>query len=379
MVISFQARCSISHPKGPSTNALRTVAFELVGMLSKNLHIPNSCFRMLPNPTPYHWDKKFFSLRKLLQEYKKKVQDDDITVPTEQVRRLARLAEKVEGELRPGHQDFSIPLLDTLHSAIDKCDDFLREHISRELVIMVLREHFQEILRMVNEDPAEAATTTPGNATDGGKAPQSASTTTSPVSPAAGGTPQAGAGSRAPRFDDLNSASPEEKQEKFMDIYFAVVLPRVMRQAVEGFRRRKTTRYAPSHHGRDPSTGSAHSAAAAPQSPGATRPAPTPVPHENTQSHGSGRMLQAGLHIQIDDSSDYELDDMRSNSDGYDVPGRKPLRRADTETLHTQASNIWCTLVFRMLCWLLLHDFHKKDVQISKSELLGSRLPVYIA
>jgi hypothetical protein len=47
--------------------------------------------------------------------------------------------------------------------------------------------------------------------------------------------------------------------------------------------------------------------------------------------------------------------------------------------LDTQANNIWCTLLFRMLCWLLLHDFHKKDVQISKSELLGSRLPVYMA
>ncbi|KAK4188922.1 hypothetical protein QBC35DRAFT_450834 [Podospora australis] len=39
---------------------------------------------------------------------------------------------------------------------------------------------------------------------------------------------------------------------------------------------------------------------------------------------------------------------------------------------------IWCALVFRMICWLLLHDFDKKDVQLSKSELMGSRLPVFI-
>ena len=44
-----------------------------------------------------------------------------------------------------------------------------------------------------------------------------------------------------------------------------------------------------------------------------------------------------------------------------------------------EAERIWCTLVFRSLCWLLLHDFSKKDVQIPKSELLGSRLPVYIS
>ena len=49
------------------------------------------------------------------------------------------------------------------------------------------------------------------------------------------------------------------------------------------------------------------------------------------------------------------------------------------DAAHRQEVNdVWCTLVFRMLCWLLLHDFHKKDVQISKSELFGSRQPVYI-
>lgn len=39
---------------------------------------------------------------------------------------------------------------------------------------------------------------------------------------------------------------------------------------------------------------------------------------------------------------------------------------------------IWCTLVFRMICWLLLHDFDKIDVKIAPSALKGSRMPVYI-
>jgi hypothetical protein len=42
-------------------------------------------------------------------------------------------------------------------------------------------------------------------------------------------------------------------------------------------------------------------------------------------------------------------------------------------------NEIWCLLVFRMLFWLLLHDFHRKDVQLPKSDLFGSRVPVYIA
>jgi hypothetical protein len=41
-------------------------------------------------------------------------------------------------------------------------------------------------------------------------------------------------------------------------------------------------------------------------------------------------------------------------------------------------NTIWITLVFRMLCWLLLHDFDKADVKIVPSDLKGSRMPVYI-
>lgn len=39
---------------------------------------------------------------------------------------------------------------------------------------------------------------------------------------------------------------------------------------------------------------------------------------------------------------------------------------------------IWTTLMFRMLCWLLLHDFDSHDIMIVPSELRGSRMPIYI-
>lgn len=39
---------------------------------------------------------------------------------------------------------------------------------------------------------------------------------------------------------------------------------------------------------------------------------------------------------------------------------------------------IWIALVFRMLCWMLLHDFDKADTKIVPSDLKGSRMPVYI-
>ncbi|KAK0104775.1 hypothetical protein ONS95_005045 [Cadophora gregata] len=39
---------------------------------------------------------------------------------------------------------------------------------------------------------------------------------------------------------------------------------------------------------------------------------------------------------------------------------------------------IWISLIFRMLCWLLLHDFDKADAKIVPADLKGSRMPVYI-
>ena len=43
-----------------------------------------------------------------------------------------------------------------------------------------------------------------------------------------------------------------------------------------------------------------------------------------------------------------------------------------------QRNIIWISLIFRMLCWLLLHDFDKADVKIVPSDLKGSRMPIYI-
>ncbi|KUJ20253.1 uncharacterized protein LY89DRAFT_610179 [Mollisia scopiformis] len=39
---------------------------------------------------------------------------------------------------------------------------------------------------------------------------------------------------------------------------------------------------------------------------------------------------------------------------------------------------IWISLIYRMLCWFLLHDFDKQDIKIVPSDLKGSRMPIYI-
>ncbi|KAK3937947.1 hypothetical protein QBC46DRAFT_174484 [Diplogelasinospora grovesii] len=317
------------------------VPFELLGMLGKTLHIRGSYFRVLPNPTPYHWDKKFFSMRKLVKEYHKRIADPEAMDPNdEQIQKLVNLSKKVDNELGrdvnsklPG---YSASLLDTLHDALDDCDGFLKGS-TRDLVLMVLREHFQEILKMINNPDDEAYGD--GSSTQAEYDDDAASQKKS----------------KARRFDELSAASPEERQEKFMDIYFYIVLDQVRERAVQSFRRRTTTQYAPSTHEREPSLDSTYTGLqvfSAPATPAARPTSPRPPPSAVQES--SKTVPQ--VHIQPPNT-----------------------RVMDTGAIDAQATAIWATLVFRMLCWLILHDFQKKDVQIPKSELLGSRLPVYIA
>ncbi|KAK4146952.1 uncharacterized protein C8A04DRAFT_9406 [Dichotomopilus funicola] len=254
------------------------VPFELLGMLGKTLHIWHSAFRMLPNPTPYAWDKNFFDLRQLVEEYLKNITDSDLDlslVPGVHVLEHAakKLVQTLHQDERAQNPGYSPPLLNTLHDILDSCDDVLKAS-DRNLVLIVIREHFQEVLKLINEvrmitnkDDDESAVSQQGE-----------------------------------DFSKLTAASPELRQEVFMQLYFSKVLRHVRERAVVLYR----------------------------------LPQPSSTDSSRVQPE------------------------------------------ADLTDIRSQASAIWCTLVLRMMCWLLLHDFDKKDVQIPKSELFGSRLPVYI-
>jgi hypothetical protein len=47
-------------------------------------------------------------------------------------------------------------------------------------------------------------------------------------------------------------------------------------------------------------------------------------------------------------------------------------------TEQEQRNGIWLALMFRMLCWLMLHDFDSTDINLVDSDLKGSRMPIYI-
>ena len=58
---------------------------------------------------------------------------------------------------------------------------------------------------------------------------------------------------------------------------------------------------------------------------------------------------------------------------------RAARRREEMRKAESRAVTVWLVLLLRMLCWMNLHTFHPDDVQLPKSDLVDSRLPVYIS
>ncbi len=112
---------------------------------------------MLPNPTPYHWDKNFCDLHQLVIEYWKKVYDSNVDFPLlPQIEQLLGdadyLVRTLDRDTKSKTPGYSLPLLDTLHNMLNRCDRFLIQESNQELVLIVIREHFQEVLKLINKE-----------------------------------------------------------------------------------------------------------------------------------------------------------------------------------------------------------------------------------
>ena len=361
---------------------------------------------MLPNPTPYNWDRDFFDLTKLIREFEAKVNDSKYMQTSEQTFALKRLARKVvrqldrndeevnqrkedikmskragrehktklktnpdaeekaqvEAEVRepqvqreitgfsgwlsperlfswatkedvqgegkkpegahpqkdqlPVISGYYLPLLNQLHDAIENCDDYL---LSRErgLVNLVIREHLQEVVKMINEPMTEQQ--------DDNNAKLTTAATTEEKKDTKKPTAMT-------FFERLSEANPEDRQREFMGTYFEDVLKKVGSRAVLSYKRLNKGYVA------------GHTTATPPLTPSAT-----------FHTTGPNRTLSFSPATQA-----------------LDTQALEPTQEATAQA-------IWCTLIFRMICWLQLHDFDKKDKQSAKSELRGSRLPVFIS
>ncbi|KAK3936458.1 hypothetical protein QBC46DRAFT_269584 [Diplogelasinospora grovesii] len=233
------------------------VPFELLGMLSKTLHIRNTCFRTLPNPTPYSWDRTVFSTRRLTMAYGRLITDDDIMEPTTtQIEAIADLGSKVEiassEDARTNVPGYSMGLLHTLHDALDQCDAYLKEK-SEDLVLTVLCKHLQTVLTMINDlkDPDN-----------------------DPVKTLYAAIPK---WCRARRFDELSGTDPENTGAMLMNIYFCVVLHQVTHHVATSFSQTRSTRSEPSRNKGKPGM----AAAVGPTSP---QLPPASLPFFNTEA-----------------------------------------------------------------------------------------------
>ncbi|KAI1129233.1 hypothetical protein F5Y10DRAFT_276924 [Nemania abortiva] len=97
----------------------------------------------------------------------------------------------------------------------------------------------------------------------------------------------------------------------------------------------------------------------------------------------ASQVTGAGPFDSQDEAGDASLE-VHVTSDSGDThdDNQTPPTGAHTKTplaaIYDRRNIVWCALVLRMICWLLLHDFDEQDIQLPKSELQGSHLPVYI-
>jgi hypothetical protein len=70
---------------------------------------------------------------------------------------------------------------------------------------------------------------------------------------------------------------------------------------------------------------------------------------------------------------------LKTSDSEFNVVMGENAQTAEWAVYMLASKELWCTLVLRMICWLMLHDFHRDDVQIPKGGLYGSDMRVYIS
>ena len=361
-------------------------------MISRNYHIHDSSFTFIPNPTIDRWDKRSLSLLRLLQSFHLSLHKEQDKGRLQSVI-VEHLQNKVSDVLEyypdskyGGHK--RLHFLRILHSAVDNAEEILTgrsvdpyektnadmsdANKRREMVQLVLRAHLQEVLKLLNERDVTTSDTQAPQVTE--SAPDGV--TTYPLI----------------RFDAMDDASPDEREYKFMEVYFQVVRPLVLNGVAQStIRRADIARSCASiRTRRSGAANRPHSSAKSfPERkannflteplrarPGSSQSAlPTYGEKRNSLALGSELASQSGEDNSNAEENSAEDDrNGNTNFNGEDNTLRMPLK--DVPPSH---EDLWVTLVFRMICWLMLHDFNRLDVQIGKSELWGSRMPVYIS
>ncbi|KAJ4013709.1 hypothetical protein NW752_005421 [Fusarium irregulare] len=371
---------------GKHTSHLFPVSFEILGMLSRTFHIKNTMFTHIPNPTSDRWDKQSVSLYKVMDAYYDLV---EVPLPRAQrnpviVKRIRKHADKILGYNKDESTAQKMSVLRALHEAIDDCDQILtakepagtitpyaeanglKVHESevqkkrREMVQDVLRSHIQEVLRLLNDGEDRSSDVTSLHAEWSPSTRPDAQPRVTPLG-----------------FEDMHEASPDERQHKFMEVYFHVIREKVIPRAERSTDRRASIIGAPPGHGfRRAGTGRTQASSMRGQERGHSPPPPMPAPRLHRSAENMTLNTVPNSRPSVSTSRPGS-----AMSEAVSMLSEVPEGRIESALYAQEVSHddAWCTLIFRMICWLMLHDFNKLDVQLSKSELLGSRMPVYIS
>ncbi|KAK3312082.1 hypothetical protein B0H66DRAFT_570027 [Apodospora peruviana] len=359
----YTTRC-YSDPAKKHTH-LFPVIFEVLGMLARPLHLMNRPFTYLPNPAVFPLNKQAFSLRRLLAEFSGRL-DKEVTSTTptythpEELISINARAKKLHREMIPENQDgdYSPLVLNNLHVAIDEVDgSVLSENKNaKDVVLDVLRRHVQEVLLAINTSKDSDA--------GGDYSPLARSLQLQPAEMIIKGEIS---------FDDLLKVPHEKRESSLMEKYFEEICLRVVSTS-------------PQHH--DPQAAAASRFIHGQEGSSTSR---TGLGLQALQEEGNGDdhvpvspdtvatggTAQSTPKTPVDESqSGWGL--KRRTTVSSVLSRSETWRKSPPTQAEVRRHVIWCALMFRMICWLMLHDFDKKDVQLPKSELMGSRLSVFI-
>ncbi|KAK6211511.1 modin [Colletotrichum tabaci] len=370
--IGCNGNTTLFYKEGKKHRHLFPVTFEILGMLARVLHIRGRCFRFLPNPTIFPWYSGSFSLPRLLDAFSERILDD-LTMIEEEIEAVPddsldkgvrsavadiRALSESAADLHEAFErdpTLTCDRMTALHGAIAAADDMLKAR-EQEIVLDVLRRHLQEVLAAINNNP------------DSG-----------------------GASSRqgSVSFGHLLGIPLEMRESRFMDTYFKRILWRVVGSAKNSRREdevvsqaiHEDTEERLSRHENGQSQ--AGNAAAFVSSPSPETSSPTeppaaagsPIESPAVESIPTPGISKRGSWPQrVETELHKRTDTARMNT----IAEQPDWTTTATKHVEMQRAAVWYTLVFRMICWLMLHDFDKKDVQLPKSELIGNRQTVFI-
>jgi hypothetical protein len=191
----------------------------MIGMIGESMHIDNTVFRMLPNPTAYFWDSSTFSLTILEEEFAKILNKEKETeIWIQKSKRVAAMLKHAEERPKLIRSETLMPPvtgtgnhniineLNGLHNAIVVCDTYLERHDITKIARLVFRAHMQEVLHFLNRKANDTK-----------------------AEPKTSASPTQKAGSKDHiTVDSIDSATLDKKHMMLAEYYFYFILPSVV-------------------------------------------------------------------------------------------------------------------------------------------------------